>query len=81
MEPICFRLEHLTEILDLNLLKGGGQKDGWYPVFSGGAGKLGQKVQETGENAPKMTKKITEKRKNHKTQRREEVQETGENAP
>ena len=30
--------------------KGGGQKDGWDPVFSGGAGEPGEEVQETGEN-------------------------------
>ena len=32
------------------IFKGGGQKDGWDPVFSGGAGEPGEEVQETGEN-------------------------------
>ena len=33
----------------MNILKGGGQKDGGDPVFSGGEGKPGEEVQETGE--------------------------------
>ena len=32
------------------IFQGGGQKDGWDPVFSGGAGQSGEEVQETGEN-------------------------------
>ena len=32
------------------MLKGGGQKDGRDPVFSGGAGQPGEEVQETGEH-------------------------------
>ena len=37
----------------MNILKGGGQKDGGDPVFSGGEGKPGEEVQETGENLKK----------------------------
>ena len=42
------------KVYEMNILKGGGQKDGGDPVFSGGAGKLGEEVQETGENLRKI---------------------------
>ena len=35
---------------DMIFFKGGGQKDGWDPVFSGGACGPGEEVQETGKN-------------------------------
>ena len=42
---------HDNDSLSLyTIFKGGGQEDGWNSVFSGGAGKPGEEVQETGED-------------------------------
>ena len=56
------------------IFKGGGQKDGRDPVFSGGAGQPGEEVQETGGN-------LRWKWKGHGKAWRGStiVQETGEN--